>query len=136
MALAIAVDGVVEQSPEQRRLRQDLAGPLGLLANLGLVGPHHLGHAAVLDEGREAVLPAEAFQARGEGGRVADQDDDVHAETLGEPFGREQRDRVLHQWPPPRTAAAAKASVVARDPDNVAPALRGPQLGSEVVSES
>ena len=135
MTVAVPVDSVVEQPPEERRLGHDLARPLRLFTDLGLIRPHHLGHAPVLDEGREAVLPAEPLQARREGGRVADQDHDVHPEAIGEPLCRQQGDRVLHERPSPRPPPTTETSVVARDANEVAPAPRRLHLGPNVVPE-
>ena len=106
MPLPVAVDGRVEDPPEQCGLLDDAARAPRLLADLRLEALE-LRRQAVLEEAGEVVRPAQPLDAADEPGRVAHRQDDVHREPLREPLGREQRDRVLHERPRARGGARA-----------------------------
>src|SRR6185312_5400910 len=78
---------------------------------------------------------AEPLEARREGRRVADEDNDVHRERLGQPLRREQRDRVLDERPRVREPGTADARQVATRAGDVGGPAQGAQLGAEAIAE-
>ena len=108
----------------------------GLAAHVLLERREVVAHQQrLVEERREVVRPAELVEARDEGRRVAHEHDDVHAEAVREPLGREERDRVLEQRPEPGAARAPVGAPVAHGARELGRRAHRGELARQVIAQ-
>src|SRR5437660_9081505 len=86
MGLLVAQDHVVNNSPQEDGLIQNIMLVLGKFANLDLKRSEMITHEQRLPQKmREVMCPVEAADAAGEGRRVPNQHNHVHIKTPRQP---------------------------------------------------